>query len=55
MAATRTPGITVGVDVHRFIDKLYRGIRIGIRVGAITQDQAEQRLRLEMQRVDVDL
>jgi len=55
MAATRTPGITVGVDGHRFIDKRYRGVRIGMRVGAITQDQAERRLQLEIARVDVDL
>lgn len=55
MAATRTPGITVGVDGRFFIDKRYRGIRIGIRLGAITQDQAERRLQREMQRVDADL
>jgi len=55
MAATRTPGITATPDRRYFIDKRYRGIRIGMRVGAITQDQAEQRLQLEMRRIDVDL
>jgi integrase len=55
MASTRTPGITVAPDGHRFIDKRHRGIRIGMRLGAITQEQAEQRLLLEMQRIDIDL
>jgi hypothetical protein len=42
MTATRTPGITVGVDGHRLIDKRHRGIRIGMRIGAISQEQAER-------------
>ena len=33
MAATRTPGITIAADGDFFIDKRYRGIRIGMRVG----------------------
>jgi hypothetical protein len=45
MATTSTPGITVLSDGRRFIDKRYLGIRIGLRVGAVTQEQAEQRLR----------
>jgi len=55
MAATRTPGITVGVDGRRFIDKRYRGIRIGLRVGAVTQAQAEQRLQAQMRDIDIEL
>ena len=55
MAATRTPGITIGADGRFFIDKRYRGVRIGMRVGPITQEQAEQRLRTEMAQVDLDL
>jgi hypothetical protein len=55
MAATRTPGITIGADGRFFIDKRHRGIRIGVRVGATSQEQAEQRLRTEMQQVDIDL
>lgn len=47
MAATRTPGITLGADGRFFIDKRYRGIRIGTRVGPVTQDQAEQRLQTQ--------
>lgn len=52
MAKTRTPGITVLADGRLFIDKRYLGVRIGLRVGAITQEQAEQRLRVEMARIE---
>jgi integrase len=55
MATTRTPGITVLSDGRRFIDKRYLGIRIGLRVGAITQEQAEERLQIEIARVQCDL
>ena len=41
MAATRTPGIAIGADRRFFIDKRHRGIRIGMRVGPVTQEQAE--------------
>jgi hypothetical protein len=30
MASTRTPGITTSIDGRRFIDKRYRGVRIGM-------------------------
>lgn len=52
MAATRTPGITLGRDGRFFIDKRYRGVRIGMRVGAVGQAQAEARLRTEMAQID---
>jgi integrase len=55
MAATRTPGITLTRDGRFFIDKRHRGVRIGMRVGPVTQEQAEQRLKREMQQVDLDL
>ncbi len=55
MAKTRTPGITVLADGRLFIDKRYRGVRIGLRVGTVTQEQAEERLRREMGRVDCDV
>lgn len=55
MATTRTPGITVLADGRRFIDKRYLGVRLGLRVGAVTQEQAEERLRGEMARVESDL
>jgi len=41
MATTRTPGITVIRDGRRFIDRRYLGVRIGPRVGTVTQEQAE--------------
>ena len=55
MATTRTPGITVLADGRRFIDKRYLGVRIGLRVGAVTQEHAEERLQVEMARVESDL
>src|ERR1700720_3590473 len=55
MAATRTPGITILTDGRRFIDKRYLGVRIGLRVGAVTQEQAEERLDIEIARVQRDL
>ena len=54
MSTTRTPGITVLADGQRFIDKRHLGVRIGLRVGAVTQEQAEARLRTEMSRVESD-
>lgn len=54
MAKTRTPGITVLADDRLFIDKRYLGVRIGLRVGAVTQEQAEERLRVEMARIEYD-
>ena len=55
MAKTRTPGITVLADGRLFIDKRHLGVRIGVRVGAVTQEQAEQRLQTEMARVECDV
>ena len=55
MATTRTPGITVSRDGCRFIDKRYLGVRIGMRVGPVAQEQAEERLRTEMARVECDV
>ena len=54
MAATRTLGITILADGRRFIDKRHLGVRIGLRVGSVTQEQAEERLRTEMARVECD-
>jgi hypothetical protein len=39
MAATCTPGITLARDGRFFIDKRYRGVRIGMRVGAVDQQK----------------
>jgi hypothetical protein len=54
MAKTRTPGITVLADSRLFIDKRYLGVRVAMRVGAITQEQAEERLRVEMARIEYE-
>ena len=54
IATTRTPDITVLADGRRFIDKRYLGVRIGLRVGDITQEQAEERLQTEITRVQCD-
>jgi len=37
--------IIILADGRRFIDKRYLGVRIDVRVGAVTQEQAEERLR----------
>jgi integrase len=55
MTTTRTLGITIDANGNRFLDKRHRGVRIGMRVGAISQEQAEQRLRMETQQVDFDI
>lgn len=55
MSATRTPGITIGANGRFFIDKRYLGVRIGMRIGSVTQEQAEQRLQTEMQHIDHEL
>ena len=55
MATTHTPGITVDSAGRFLIDKRHRGFRIGMRVGSITQEHAEQRLSREIRRVDQNL
>lgn len=51
MAKTHTPGIPILGDGRLFIDKRY----LGVRIGAITQEQAEGRLRIEMARIEYEL
>jgi hypothetical protein len=55
MATTRTRAITVLPNGRRFIDKQYLGVRIGLRIGSVTQKQAEERLRAELARVQCDV
>ncbi|MHB8623619.1 MAG: hypothetical protein ACYDBA_09650 [Sulfuricaulis sp.] len=52
MSRTSTAGITVSHDGWRTIDKEYHGIRILVRLGRVSQRQAEQRLRTEIRRVE---
>lgn len=51
---TRTPGITVDAEGKRTIDKEHRGIRICLRLGDATQEQAERRLQLEIDRLEAE-
>jgi integrase len=52
---TRTKGIQVADDGSRIVNKQYRGRRIFVRLGAVSQDEAEAWLRQEQSRIDVEL
>ena len=52
MARTRTPGIRVDRNGGLIVDKEHRGIPIYIRLGPLSQEQAEQRLIEEIDRVN---
>jgi len=55
MAATRTQGITVDTNGNFTIDKEHRGVRIYLRLGPLSQEDAEQRLDAEIARVESEL
>jgi len=55
MTATRTPGITLNSAGHRIIDKEHRGVRIFARLGAVSDQEAEDRLHQEIARVEAEL
>lgn len=55
MPATRTRGITVDRHGHRTINKEYRSERIFLRLGAITQEDAERRLLAEIDRLELTI
>ena len=55
MPSTRTPGITVTAAGHRIIDKEHRGVQIYVRLGPISDEEAEKRLGAELSRVDSEL
>lgn len=48
MATTRTRGISLDKDGTRTINKVHKGERIFIRLGKVSQDEAEQRLKEEI-------
>jgi hypothetical protein len=52
MAATRTQGITVDSNGNLIIDKEHRGVRIYLRLGPLSQEDAEFRLDAEITRVE---
>ncbi len=55
MPSTPTPGITVNGTGHRIIDKEHRGMRIYARLGLVSEEEAKQRLSLEVTRVESEL
>jgi integrase len=55
MPRTTTPGITVNAAGYRIIDKEHRGVRIFVRLGAVSEEQGQQRLAAEMERVEMEL
>lgn len=48
MAKTRTPGIKLEKDGYRILDKVWKGERIFIRLGIVSQEEAELRLAGEL-------
>jgi integrase len=55
MARTRTAGIRIDSDGRRIIDKEHRGVGIYLRLGPISQEDAEQQLANEVARIDAEL
>lgn len=55
MASTRTPGIRMDRNGGLIIDKEHRGIPIYVRLGMTSQEEAEQRLAVEIDRVEAML
>jgi integrase len=55
MTRARTPGITFDRNGRAIIDKEHRGVRIYVRLGRTTQEEAQRRLGVEMQRVQSEL
>src|SRR6202795_1497841 len=55
MARTRTAGIRIDGDGRRIIDKEHRGVGIYLRLGPISQEDAEQQLTSEVDRIDAEL
>ena len=55
MPSTKIPGVTVNAAGQRIVDKEHRGVRIYMRLGRVSDEQAEQRLRAEMERIEAEL
>jgi integrase len=55
MATTRTAGIFIYGNGKRMIDKEYRGARLFRRLGSLTQEEAEQQLGREIERLEIEL
>ena len=54
MATTRTRGISLEADGSRTINKVHKGTRIFIRLGKISQDEAEQKLAEEIRKLQYE-
>ena len=55
MAITRTAGILLYADGKLLIDKEYRGTRLFRRLGHLSQEEAEQQLEREVERLEIEL
>lgn len=55
MARTRTPGVTIDSHGCRTINKEHRSARIFLRLGVVSQEEAEMRLQDEVRRIDLEL
>jgi hypothetical protein len=55
MTITCIPGITIACDGKRIINKEYRGVRVFRRLGYVSQDDAEQRLHVEIEQIEAEL
>lgn len=53
MAKTRTSGIQLEKDGTRTLNKVYKGERIFLRLGKVSQDEAEQQLKKELAERDL--
>jgi integrase len=55
MASTQIAGITINAAGHCVIDRKHRGVRIYVRLGAVSEREAAQRLVAEIERVEAEL
>jgi len=55
MPRTKTPGITINGAGHPIIDKEHRGVRIYVRLGPVSEEEAQRRLTAELQRIELEL
>jgi hypothetical protein len=54
MASTRTAGITINATGERIINKEHYGVRLFLRLGPVSQEYAEARLRTEVAHLDIE-
>jgi len=52
MSRTRTPGITIDAQGCRTLNREHRATRFFVRLGNVSQEEAEERLRDEIHRND---